>query len=192
MMFVYIYLFYKILFLHMLLFTLKQRIYVKRKKNFNFVVYTRVCKCKNYFKSTTSQMLLNIESSSLRMPSLICVFWGEGSSVMTQRIQLGVSRRKKNGIAISIVAKLWALRDGFHRCQNLHLSVVGIKLDAKSIVGLIENPNSSNNVVSPIVNDCVQLVSQLLCPPPPPGVVYFCESNKCVDDLTRMYTHLYK
>lgn len=127
------------------------------------MVYTRVCKCKNYFKST-SQMPLNIESSSLRMPSLMCVWvlGGVDHPWWHRESSWGFLEEEKNGIAISIVAKLWALRDGLHRCQNLHLFVVGIKLDAKAIVGLIENPNSSNNVVSSIVNDCVQLVSSIL------------------------------
>lgn len=78
-------------------------------------------------------MRLNIESSSLRKPSQA----GGGGIIRDYtKNRVGGFSKKINGIAISIVAKLWALRDGLLRCHYLHLSVDGIKLNSKAIVFL--------------------------------------------------------
>ena len=79
--------------------------------------------------------------------------------------------------------ELWGLRDGLLQCLNLHLPAIEIEIDAKSIVDLLNNPKAANNVVSPLVDDCRYLISQLSrvrikhC---------FREANKCVNALARL------
>nr|POE55323.1 hypothetical protein CFP56_22688 [Quercus suber]POE55324.1 hypothetical protein CFP56_22689 [Quercus suber] len=56
------------------------------------------------------------------------------------------------GTTTSIVAELWALRDGINLCLSLRLVVIEIELDAKVVIDLLEkdgdNPNGNEIIVA--------------------------------------------
>ena len=54
---------------------------------------------------------------------------------------------------------LWGLRDGLIFCCNLHLPSLIVELDAKATVDAFLNSNYENNVISPILDDCRQLMT---------------------------------
>ena len=56
-------------------------------------------------------------------------------------------------------AALWGLRDGLILCCNLHLPSLIVELDAKATVDAFLNSNYENNVISPILDDCRQLIT---------------------------------
>ena len=90
---------------------------------------------------------------------------------------------RKIGITTSFVVELWGLRDGLLQCLNLHLPAIEIEIDAKSIVDLLNNSRNANNVISPLVDDCRYLITQLSrvrikhC---------FRDANRCADALARL------
>ena len=90
---------------------------------------------------------------------------------------------RKIGITTSFAEELWGLRDGLLQFLNLHLPTIEIEIDAKSIVDLLTNPRAANNVVSPLVDYCRYLISQL---PRVRVKHYFREANRCADVLARL------
>ncbi|KAL0000246.1 hypothetical protein SO802_019848 [Lithocarpus litseifolius] len=70
----------------------------------------------------------------------------------------GFSRRI--GITTSFVAELWGLRDGLMLCSNLNTSALVVEVDAKAIVDAFQNVHYENNIVSPVLDDCKQLISR--------------------------------
>ena len=66
---------------------------------------------------------------------------------------------RKIGVTSSFEAKLWGLRDGLTLCSNLNISTLIVELDAKAIVDIVHNINYENNILSPILDDCRQLMS---------------------------------
>ena len=50
---------------------------------------------------------------------------------------VGFSR--KIGIATSLLAKLWAIRDGLMLCIERNLAMVEVGLDAKAVVDMLTN-----------------------------------------------------
>ena len=87
------------------------------------------------------------------------------------------------GITTSFAVELQGLKDRLLQCLNLHLPIIEIEIDAKSIVDLLNNPKATNNVVSPLVDDCRYLISQL---PRVRVKHYFREANRCADVLARL------
>ena len=65
---------------------------------------------------------------------------------------------KHIGISTSFVAELWGLREGLILCYDLNVPSLVVELDAKVVVECFLNPNYHNNVISPILDDCKQLV----------------------------------
>ena len=63
-------------------------------------------------------------------------------------------------ITSSFEAKLWGLRDGLTPCNNLNFFALIVELDAKVIVDIVHNVNYENNILSPILDDCRQLMSR--------------------------------
>ena len=93
----------------------------------------------------------------------------------------GFSRRI--GVSNSFVAELWGLRDGLIVCCNLNITSIIVELDAKAIVDIFQNSDYENGVVSPILEDCRQLMGRFQriqfkhC---------FRQANRCADRLARM------
>ena len=63
------------------------------------------------------------------------------------------------GRTTNFLAELWALRDGFIMCSELHINDLEIDLDAKVIADLMNSSRSSNASNSSIVADCRLLIS---------------------------------
>ena len=68
----------------------------------------------------------------------------------------GFSRRI--GVTTSFEAELWGFREGLINHSNLNIHSLIIELDAKVVVDVFLNPNYQNSVVSPILDDCRQLM----------------------------------
>ena len=58
---------------------------------------------------------------------------------------------RKIGIVTSLLAELWAIRDGLMLCIDCNLTMVEVELDAKTIVHLLANPLYSNCPLFPIL-----------------------------------------
>jgi ribonuclease HI len=91
------------------------------------------------------------------------------------------------GSTSSEVAELWALGDGLTLCHQLQLMAVKVELDAKLIVNAITNNSCCHNALSPLIDDCRKLLSQL-----PQVKVLHCylEANFCADALAKKGTSL--
>lgn len=54
---------------------------------------------------------------------------------------------RKIGIATSLLAELWAIRDGLMLCIDRNLAMDEVELDAKAVVDMLANPLYSNNAI---------------------------------------------
>ena len=72
---------------------------------------------------------------------------------------VGFSRRI--GVTLSFEAELWALRDGLTIYVNKNFQAVEVKLDAKAIINVLQNPTQTNPIISPLLDDCKQLAIQI-------------------------------
>ena len=63
------------------------------------------------------------------------------------------------GVATSIMAEFWALRDGFRLASQMGITHLIVELDAKVIVNLILSSNTSNRACTPLLNYCRYLLS---------------------------------
>ena len=90
---------------------------------------------------------------------------------------------KKIGIINSFITEMWGLRDGLLMCCSYNVSCVEIELDAKAIIDVLLNSNYVDNIVSPILDDCRQLISNF-------SQVWirhcYREANRCANKLAKM------
>ncbi|KAL4621362.1 hypothetical protein ACB092_06G222000 [Castanea dentata] len=94
---------------------------------------------------------------------------------------IGFSRRI--GRADSFVAEIWALRDGLQLCHQMNIHVVMIELDVKALVDVLNSPSYCNLMISPLLDDCIILISQI----PQVRVKYiYREPNRCADCLANL------
>ena len=86
------------------------------------------------------------------------------------------------GFSTSVVAELWALRDGIRLCIALKLPAVIIELDAKLIVDLLQKTDGHQNCIDALVSDCKTELGNI-----PRVQINHCyrEANKCADALAR-------
>ena len=70
------------------------------------------------------------------------------------------SFKRRIGTSTSFVAELWGLRDGLSLCINLNIPSLIVELDAKAIVDILQNSNYENSILSPILDDCRQLMGR--------------------------------
>nr|POE45886.1 hypothetical protein CFP56_40924 [Quercus suber] len=61
------------------------------------------------------------------------------------------------GITSSLVAELWAIRDGLTRCCALSLEVVLVEVDASVVIPLVSQANHANGEFSSLIDDCRNL-----------------------------------
>ena len=87
------------------------------------------------------------------------------------------------GVATSIVAEIWALRDGLMLVVQLGITQLFAELDAQVIVNLVlAKKKPSNGSYSPLLNNCRYLLGQFHCI----KINYvFREANRCADNLAR-------
>ena len=86
------------------------------------------------------------------------------------------------GFTNSILAELWALRDGLRLAKELGFQQLIIELDALSVVILMNN-ESENLLMEPLLIDCRNLLKEI----PNKRVIHaFCEANQCADALAKL------
>ena len=86
------------------------------------------------------------------------------------------------GYTTSVMAELWALRDGLSLAIQLGIRNLEVELDAKVIVEMLNNANSSNKKFSPLLLDYRALIASLS----QVQVAHvFREANRCADYLAK-------
>ena len=84
---------------------------------------------------------------------------GCGGLVRSADGQWVVGFSKRIGVTSSFAAEWWGLREDLQLCCNLNISCLEVEMDAKAIVDVVRNPDYVNNIISPILDDCKQLLS---------------------------------
>ena len=92
---------------------------------------------------------------------------------------------RRIGTTTSFVAERWGLRDGLSLRYNLNIPSIIVELDAKAIVDIFQNSRYENNIISPILDDCRQLMGLFQ-----QVQVKHCyhQVNRCADMLARLGT----
>ena len=86
------------------------------------------------------------------------------------------------GYTNSALAELWALRDGLLLAKEMGIQQLIIKLDALSVVILMNN-EFENLLMEPLLTDCRNLWKEF----PNKHVIHtFCEANRCTDALAKL------
>ena len=86
------------------------------------------------------------------------------------------------GHTTSVVAELWAVRDGLNLAIQLGISCLEVELDAKIVVELLENNDSTNFKFSPVLHDCRYLLTRFT----QVRVAHvYREVNRCADFLAK-------
>ena len=122
---------------------------------------------------------MNTDGSAIENPGIA----GCGGILRDEHGHLIKGFTRKIGITNSFVTELQGLRDGLLICSSCSFDCVEIELDAKAIIDVLANPNYVNNIVSPILDDCRQLISSLIqvrsrhC---------YRKANNCADKLAKM------
>ena len=116
----------------------------------------RTSKLVRWEKPPSGWTKLNTDGAALGNPGVA----GCGGIVWDERGNWVAGFARKIRIASSFKAELWGLRDGLTLCCNLNISSLIVELDAKVVVDILHNVNYENNVLSPILDDCRQLMSR--------------------------------
>ena len=90
---------------------------------------------------------------------------------------------RKLGSMSSVLAKLWALKDGLLLARQLDILNVNIELDVDLIVHLLNNPSFHNLMFKPLLNDCKNLIKTF---PSCTMAHVFRETNRCADKLANI------
>ena len=89
---------------------------------------------------------------------------------------------RKTGMATSVEAEFWDLRDGLTLASQKGINNIIVELDAKVVIELVCATNTPNRYYTPLLNDCKTLLTRFQ------GMrikhVYR-EGNKCADMLAR-------
>ena len=109
-------------------------------------------------KPDTGWMKLNTDGASSGSLGLA----GGGGVIRDEERNWVVGYARKIGSANSFLAELWALRDGLFLCLQAHIQAVIIEMDAKGIVDAFSHQKNANPIISSLMDDCRQLVSQIL------------------------------
>ena len=100
---------------------------------------------------------LNTDGSSLGNPGS-----AGGGGVLRDEMGSWVLGFSRNiGVTSSFEAELWVLRDGLSICVEKNYSALEVELDAKAIIDILLTPSQANSYVSPLLEDCRHLASQI-------------------------------
>ena len=99
---------------------------------------------------------LNTDGSCSELHGLV----GYGGVVRNDDGQWVVGFNKRIGVTSSFAIELWGIREGLKLCCNLNIHCLEIEMDAKSIVDVLRNVDYVNNIISPILDDCRQLITR--------------------------------
>nr|POE59596.1 putative ribonuclease h protein [Quercus suber] len=108
---------------------------------------------------------------------------GEGGVIWDSNGEWVAGFVRKLGSMSSVLAKLWALKDGLLLARQLDIINVNIEFDADLIVHLLNNLSSHNLMLEPLLNDCRNLIKTFTnC-----TVAHiFREANRCANKLANM------
>ena len=67
---------------------------------------------------------------------------------------------RKIGMATSVEAEFWALRDGLTLASQMGINNIVVELDAKVVIDLVCAINTPNRYYSPLLNDCRILLTR--------------------------------
>ena len=142
-------------------------------------VRTQVLELVKWDRPEIGWMKLNIDGLALGNPGSA----GGGGVIRDWAGRWVAGFSRKIGIATSLLAELWAIRDSLMLCVDRNLAMVEVELDAKAVVDMLANPLYSNNAISPLLEDCRFLISKI-----PHVKIKHCyrEANRCADNLARM------
>ena len=136
-----------------------------------------------WLKPPSGWTKLNIDGSVLGSPMKA----GGGGVLRSSDGEWVASFMRKLGNMSSIVAKLWALKDGLNVAKQLGIENICIEMDAVFIVHLVSSPSVVNLMLEPLLTDCRNLIKTF----PNHMVTHvFKEANGCVDCLARMGANL--
>ena len=123
-------------------------------------------------------MKLNTDGSALGNPGIA----GGGGVIRDWAGNWVAGFSRKIGVATSLVAELWAIRDGLMLCIDRRLTMVEVESDAKVVVDMLGDSHYSNIAIAPLLEDCRFLLSQI-----PQVRIKHCyrEANRCADKLAR-------
>jgi len=107
---------------------------------------------------------------------------GGGGLIRNERGEWLKGYARAIGITTSVVAELWALRDGIRLCSALKLPAIIVELDSKLVVDLLNKELDNPNGIDVLVTDCRESLKALPC-----VRIQHCfqEANKCADALPR-------
>ena len=91
------------------------------------------------------------------------------------------------GLPSSIVAELWAIRDGLTRLCFLSLEVVEVEVDFLVAISLLSQTTHTNGELSFLIDDCRNLMKNI---PQVRLKHYFREANWCADALAKFGTNM--
>ena len=90
---------------------------------------------------------------------------------------------RKLGSMYSIMAELWALKEGLSLARQLNLTNLNIEVDTIVLVHLLTNPGTINLMLELLLNDCRNLIKLF----PNCSVTHiYREANRCTDKLAKM------
>lgn len=100
---------------------------------------------------------LNTDGSSIGNPGIV----GGGALIRDELGQWITGFSRRIGTASSFLAGLWALHDGLKICTARNFEAVVVELDARAVIDIVSNLNSSNLDVCSLVDDCRLLIVQV-------------------------------
>lgn len=130
-------------------------------------------------KPNTGWMKLNMDGSSIGNLGMA----GGGGVIRDEEGNWVIGYARKIGSANSFQAELWTLRDVLFMCLQPHSQAVIIEMDAKAIIDAFSHQNNSNSIISSLIDDCRQLVTQI---PQSRFRHVYSKANKCADYLAKL------
>ena len=121
---------------------------------------------------------LNTDGASLGNPSKV----GGGGLIRDSEGRWIRGFSRSIGHATSVMAELWALRDGLKLAVQLGIGCLEVELDAKIIVEMLNNADSANIKFSSLLSDCRFLIARVT----QVRVTHvYREVNRCADFLAK-------
>ena len=99
---------------------------------------------------------LNSDGASMGNPGQA----GGGGLIRDSQGQWVKGYMRKFGLATSVEAEFWALRDGLTLASQMGINNIVVELDAKVVIELVYATNTPNRYYTLLLNDCRTLLSR--------------------------------
>lgn len=103
-----------------------------------------------WLKPLMNWLKLNTDGASLGNPGKV----GRGGVIRDSAGRWVKGFSRSIGLATSMMAECWALRDGLSLTTQLGIQNIVVELDAKTIVDILHSNQETNNSFSPLLIDC--------------------------------------